>query len=375
MIEEIKYRNKEIIKTSIIGIIANFFLALFKALIGFFSNSIAIILDAVNNISDVSSSLITIIGTKLASKAPDKEHPFGHGRIEYITAQIIAILVLYAGITSLIESIKKIINPVKPDYKIISLIIILVAVIVKIFLGLYFNKKGKKLKSSSLINSGNDALLDSIISIGTLVAALIFIFTGFSLEAYLGALISLVIIKSGIDMLRSASSSVLGERADLDISKKINKIIYSFDEVKGVFDLIINNYGPNSLIASVHIEVMDTMMASEIDLLIREITNKVFEETGVIMSAIGIYSFNTKDKEAAEIKNTIQKQIKKYKGVLQFHGFYYDKKSKTIRFDLVFDFNIKNRKELFDKIYNDIKSLYKDYEIIITEDLDYSLSK
>ena len=375
MIEEIKYRNKEIIKTSIIGIIANFFLALFKALIGFFSNSIAIILDAVNNISDVSSSLITIIGTKLASKAPDKEHPFGHGRIEYITAQIIAILVLYAGITSLIESIKKIINPVKPDYKIISLIIILVAVIVKIFLGLYFNKKGKKLKSSSLINSGNDALLDSIISIGTLVAALIFIFTGFSLEAYLGALISLVIIKSGIDMLRSASSSVLGERADLDISKKINKIIYSFDEVKGVFDLIINNYGPNSLIASVHIEVMDTMMASEIDLLIRKITNKVFEETGVIMSAIGIYSFNTKDKEATEIKNTIQKQIKKYKGVLQFHRYYYDKKSKTIRFDLVFDFNIKNRKELFDKIYNDIKSLYKDYEIIITEDLDYSLSK
>ena len=371
----IKERNNEIIKTSIVGIVSNFILALFKALIGFFSNSIAIILDAVNNISDVSSSLITIIGTKLASKAPDKEHPFGHGRIEYITAQIIAILVLYAGITSLIESIKKIINPVKPDYKIISLIIILVAVIVKIFLGIYFNKKGKKLKSSSLINSGNDALLDSIISIGTLVAALIFIFTGFSLEAYLGALISLVIIKSGIDMLRSASSSVLGERADLDISKKINKIIYSFDEVKGVFDLIINNYGPNSLIASVHIEVMDTMMASEIDLLIREISNKVFEETGVIMSAIGIYSFNTKDKEAAEIKNTIQKQIKKNKGVLQFHGFYYDKKSKTIRFDLVFDFNIKNRKELYDKIYNDIKSLYKDYDIIITEDLDYSLSK
>lgn len=375
MINEIKQRNKEIIKTSIVGIVSNFFLALFKALIGFFSNSIAIILDAVNNISDASSSLITIIGTKLASKAPDKEHPFGHGRIEYITAQIIAILVLYAGITSLIESIKKIINPVKPDYRIISLIIIAVAVIVKIFLGLYFNKKGKRLNSSSLINSGKDALLDSIISIGTLVAALIFIITGLSLEAYLGAIISIVIIKSGIDMLRSASSSVLGERADLDISKKINKIIYSFDDVKGVFDLIINNYGPNSLIASVHIEVIDTMMASEIDLLIREISNKVFEETGVIMSAIGIYSFNTKDKKATEIRDNIQKQIKKYKGVLQFHGFYYDKESKTIRFDLVFDFNVKNRKELYDNIYKDIKELYRDYNIIITIDLDYSLSK
>lgn len=187
-------REKTIIRTSIIGIIANVFLAAFKAVIGLMTNSIAIVLDAVNNISDAGSSLITIIGTKLAGREPDKKHPFGYGRIEYLSAMIISVIVLYAGITSLVESVKLIIHPKTPDYNTVSLIIVAVAVVVKILLGRYVKKTGVRVNSDSLINSGEDATLDSVISASTLVAAVIFMTFNISLEAWLGAVISLVII-------------------------------------------------------------------------------------------------------------------------------------------------------------------------------------
>ena len=152
------------------------------------TNSIAIVLDAVNNISDAGSSLITIVGTKLAGKEPDKKHPFGYGRIEYLSAMVISVIVLYAGITSFVESVKQIIDPEEPDYNTVSLIIVAVAVGVKILLGRFVKGVGIKVNSDSLINSGEDATLDSIISTSTLVAAGIFIIFHISLEAWLGVL-------------------------------------------------------------------------------------------------------------------------------------------------------------------------------------------
>ena len=186
-----KSRNAVIIRTSIIGILANVFLAAFKAVVGFASNSIAIVMDAVNNVSDAASSVITIVGTKLAGKEPDRKHPFGYGRIEYLSAMVISILVLYAGITAFVESVKKIINPDTPDYSAVTLIIVAVAVVVKIILGRYVKGVGKKVNSDSLVNSGEDATLDSIISASTLVAAAIYLIFHISLEAWLGAIIAL----------------------------------------------------------------------------------------------------------------------------------------------------------------------------------------
>ena len=136
--------------------------------------------------TDAASSVVTIIGTKLASKDPDKKHPFGHGRAEYLSAMIVAVIVLYAGLASLVESVKKIINPVKPDYAVVSLVIVAVAVVVKIVLGIYVKKVGERVNSDSLINSGEDAKMDALISSATLVAALVFMYTGLSLEAWLG---------------------------------------------------------------------------------------------------------------------------------------------------------------------------------------------
>lgn len=367
-------RNKNIIITSIIGIVTNFFLALFKAIVGFLSGSISIVLDSVNNLSDVASSVITIIGTRLAVKKPDKEHPFGHGRMEYLSSLIISIIILYAGFTSIIESIKKLINPGKLEYSFFSIIVVVIAVFVKIFLGLYVKSKGKQYNSSSLINSGNDALLDSVISFSTLLSALIFLLTGISIEAYLGIIISIVIIKTGIDMIRSATSSILGERVDIELIKSVKKTILSYPDVLGVYDIIFNNYGPNSYYGSVHIEIANTHSIDYVDELLRNITSEVYTKHGIVLSAIGIYSIDKTNHDARDARKKIKKILSKYNTVLQMHGFYFNNKKKMIQFDIVISFDEGNKSKLYDDIYNKIKNIYPDYDINISFDNDFSVS-
>lgn len=373
-VDDTTTRNKNIIITSIIGIVTNFFLALFKAIVGFLSGSISIVLDSVNNISDVASSVITIIGTRLATKKPDKEHPFGHGRMEYLSSLIISIIILYAGFTSIIESIKKIINPGKLEYTVFSIVVVIIAVFVKIFLGLYVKSKGKQYNSSSLINSGNDALLDSVISFSTLLSALIFLLTGISIEAYLGIIISIVIIKTGIDMIRSATSSILGERVDIELIKSVKKTILSYPDVLGVYDIIFNNYGPNSYYGSVHIEVSNTHSIDYVDELLRNITSDVYTKHGIVLSAIGIYSIDKTNHDVRDARKKIKKILSKYNTVLQMHGFYFNKEKKTIQFDIVISFEEINKSKLYDDIYNKIKKIYPDYDINISFDNDFSVS-
>ncbi len=365
-------REKVIVRTSIIGIAANVLLAVFKAVIGFMSNSIAIVMDAVNNISDAGSSLITIIGTKLAGREPDKKHPFGYGRIEYMSAMIISFIVLYAGITSLIESVKKIIDPDTPDYSITSLIIVGVAVLVKIALGRYVKAVGKKVNSASLVNSGEDATLDSVISASTLVAAVIFIIFHISLEAWLGAVISLVIIKAGFEMLKETVSQILGERNDPDLTGSIKKTVAGFPGVQGAYDLVLNNYGPDSWNGSVHIEVPDTYSAEQLDRLIRSIQEKVYEEYNVVLTAIGVYSVNTKDEDIIKAKKQIQEIVLSQQHILQMHGFNMDKEEKSIRFDIVVSFNAENRRDVYRDVIEDVQKNYPDYQIKIAMDTDFS---
>ena len=183
-------RHRTIVVASIIGILANLLLVIFKAIVGLLSNSIAIILDAVNNFSDMLSSLVTIAGSHFANLSPDREHPMGHGRSEYLSAAVVAIIIMYIGFTAFIESIKKIIIPESPDYSLTTVAVMVVAIIVKIVLGIYVYRVGRKVDSDSLAGSGKDALFDSLISLTTLVAAGIFVLTGFSVEAYLAVGIS-----------------------------------------------------------------------------------------------------------------------------------------------------------------------------------------
>lgn len=370
--ENVLSRDRQIIRVSLVGIAANLLLAGFKVFVGLLSHSIAIILDAVNNLSDAASSVITIVGTKLAGRSPDKKHPFGYGRIEYLSAMSISLIVLYAGVTSFVESVKKIIHPETPDYSTVTLVIVAVAVVVKIILGSYVKGQGEKLNSDSLVNSGEDAKLDSLISTATLAAALIFIFTKISLEAWLGAVISVIIIKSGIEMLRETLSKILGENIDSELARKIKKIIMEYDDVRGVYDLILNNYGPDNYNGSVHIEVPDYFTADQIDQLVREIQVKVYEESDVILTAVGVYAYNTQNLEATEARKEVMKIAKSYKNVLQVHGFYLDEKEKTIRFDTVISFDENDRYALFNEIMRKVEEKFPDYQIIGVMDTDYS---
>ena len=365
-------REKAIVRTSLIGIIANVFLAAFKAVVGLTTHSIAIVLDAVNNISDAGSSLITIVGTKLAGKEPDKKHPFGYGRIEYLSAMIIAVIVLYAGITSLVESVRQIIHPETPDYNAVSLVIVAVAVVVKILLGRYVKNAGVRVNSDSLINSGEDATLDSVISASTLVAAGIFLLFHVSLEAWLGAIISAVIIKSGIGMLRDTISQILGERNDAELAKSIRQTVISFPDVQGAYDLVLNNYGPDTWNGSIHIEVPDTYSADQLDQLIREITIAVLKEHHVILTAIGVYSVNTHDEEIISAQKKVREIVLSHEHVRQMHGFYLMKDRKAMRFDVVISFDAKDRRAVYHDVVEDVEKAFPDYELQIAMDTDFA---
>ena len=365
-------RERTIVKTSIIGIIANVFLAGFKAVIGLMTHSIAIVLDAVNNISDAGSSLITIVGTKLAGKEPDKKHPFGYGRIEYLSAMIISVIVLYAGITSFVESVKQIIRPETPDYNVVSLMIVAVAVVVKILLGRYVKGVGVRVHSDSLINSGEDATLDAVISVSTLAAAGIFLIFHVSLEAWLGAVISLVIIKSGMEMLRDTISRILGERNDTELAKAIHETVTGFPDVRGAYDLVLNNYGPDTWNGSIHIEVPDTCSAAQLDQLIREITMKVLHEHHVILTAVGVYSVNTKDADVIAAQKKVREIALSHEHVRQIHGFYLLKEQKSIRFDIVISFDARDRRAVYNEVVADVQKAFPDYELQVAMDTDFS---
>ena len=364
-------REKTIIRTSVIGIIANLFLSAFKAAVGLISNSIAVVLDAVNNLSDALSSVITIIGTKLAGRLPDKKHPMGHGRIEYLSSMVVAALVLYAGLTSLIESVKKIIHPEEADYSTETLIILAVAVVVKLALGRYVKKQGQRVNSGALVASGSDAAFDAILSASVLASAILFLTTGISLEAYVGVFISVMIIKAGYEMMGETLNEILGHRADAEITQEIKRILAAEEHVRGAYDLIVYNYGPDRNYASVHIEVPDTMTVEEVDRLSRQAETKVFQQTGVILTAIGVYAYNTGDTEAVRIRNRVQEIVLSHEWALQYHGFYVNTQEKMMRLDVVFSFDIE-AKEGLRIITEEIQQAFPDYTLQITPDMDLS---
>lgn len=340
-------------------------------MIGIISNSIAVTLDAVNNLSDALSSIITIVGTKLAGKLPDKKHPLGYGRIEYLSAMIVSGIVLYAGITAAVESVKKIIHPEKPDYSVISLVIIAVAVIVKIILGRYVKAKGEQVNSGSLVASGSDAMFDAILSGSVLVSAIIFMVSGLSLEAYVGVVIAGFIIKAGIEMMMETLNEILGTRADKEKTDKIKKLLSDEPEVRGAYDLIMYNYGPDKDYASVHLEVPDTMTTREFDKLTRKLERKIYKETGVVLAGVGLYSYNTGSNEAADIQKDVRERVMAHDWAVQLHGFYVDTEAKEMTFDVVMSFDIRPREGL-QIIYNEVKEAYPEYSIQIAPDVDVS---
>lgn len=361
-------REKQIVKLSIWGIVMNLVLVGFKATVGFFTNSISIILDAVNNFTDVLSSVVTIIGVKLAGKRPDRNHPFGHGRVEYFSAMIVAMVILITGAMAVKESIGKIIAPEEADYSVVSLIIIAVAVMVKFFFGQYIRRRGKELNSNSLVASGVDAISDAALSFSVLVGAIISFVWHISLEGYIGVIIAVMIIKTAVEILIESSNELIGVRVDNDIAEKIKKTILKFDEVEGVYDLALHNYGPNKLVASAHIQIPDEMKTRAIHKLSREIEVKVFEKYGAILT-LGVYASNESGKYK-KMKEFVEGILDGYPTLLQMHGFYVDEEEKMISFDLVFSFEEIEATKKMEEIRERVAEKYEGYKVFIILDAD-----
>ena len=364
-------REKVIVKTSVVGILTNVLLVGFKATVGILSNSIAVILDAVNNLSDALSSVVTIIGAKLGAKQPDKKHPLGYGRIEYLSSMIVAALVLYAGVTSLVESVKKIIHPEAAEYSVVSLIIISVAIVVKLILGLYVKKQGKKVSSGALEASGSDALFDAILSGSVLASAIVYLIWGVSLEAYVGVVISAFIIKAGVEMMIETLNDIIGKREDTETVKELKQVVREEEAVLGAYDVTLFNYGPDKNYGSVHIELPETMTVDEVDRIIRRIQANVFQKTGVILTGVSVYSVNTKDSEAGRMREAIEKTVRAHEWALELHGFYADPEQKSVRFDVVLSFDI-DRKEALRILYEEVGALYPEWRFLIIPDTDVS---
>lgn len=370
-------REKVIVRTSTIGIIANFFLVTFKAFVGFLAGSISIILDAINNFTDALSSIITIVGTKLANRRPTKKHPYGFGRIEYVTSTLIAMLILFAGGMAVYESIKSIIdyfqNGTMPTFEIYSIIIIAAAILVKVFVGLFFRLMGKKADSDALKASGTDALFDAVLSTSTLVGIFIAKYANFYVEGYLGIIIGLFILKSGFGILKESLSLMIGNRYEKEYIKEIKEEILSVEGVQGCYDLILNSYGHNKNIGSVHVGVSDQLSATEIQIIERNIATNIYQKYNTILT-VGIYAENYSDERTREVLECIHEIIKKYDNILQIHGFYIDDEKKVINFDLVISFDEKDPHYIINKVREDTQKLYEDYKVIITYDQDFSLS-
>lgn len=361
-------RNSKITRVSIVGILTNVCLASFKAVVGLMAHSIAVILDAVNNLSDALSSVITIVGVKLAGRKPDREHPFGHGRVEYFTAIVISALVFAAGVTSFVESVKKIIKPEASDYSWITVLVITVAIVTKLILGRYVKKRGIELNSDALVASGADASFDAILSAATLLAAAISMIWGVNVDGYIGAVISGFIVKAGIELLLDPMSRVVGKRAQSDLSRAIKSEIANVDGVTGVFDLILHDYGPSIAIGSVHVEVADDISAVDVHRITRRIHNLVYDKFKIVLT-VGIYAKNGSDSQVMEMESFARKTALAHEGVMQLHGFLVDEG--LITFDVVIAFKY-DQAAICAEISEAIQSKYPGYSLSINVDTDYS---
>lgn len=371
MKEKTENRVRIIVRTSFIGTGINLALVAMKSVVGIFTNSIALILDAVNNMGDALSSILTIVGTKLSQKKPDRKHPFGYGRIEYFTSLIIGIIVLVAGLTSIKEAVVKIINPVETNYSVTSIVLIGIAVVAKISTGIYFKATGKKINAKTLEDSGLDALMDAVVSFTTLVAAVLNMCFGWKIEGWLGAAISLLVLKSAFEILSETVSTLLGTKADQELVQQLKKKIASFEDVKGAYDLVLHNYGPSKSIGTVHIEVADNLPASRIHELSRSIQDEIAEEYGIVMT-VGIYASNNTEAFPLEIRQKIIDNIMTMEHIVGFHGLYINYRKHIINFDVVVDFSAKDMEAVRNAAAEKMKQLYPDYEFHLQYDIQYS---
>lgn len=360
-------RQKRIIRVGLWGVAVNFLYAVLKSAIGYQSGSIAVFLDAMNNLNDAVSSVIAIGGIKLATMPADRKHPFGHGRIEYISAMVISALIVVLGVTSLVNATEKIINPTRTHYNITMIMIMCTGVVAKLWLGLYTIRAGKREKSDLLNASATENLFDSFVTLATIVSAVILMAWGIDLDGWFAAAISLILIKAGWKILRRTFNDLLGRRVDSSLSTQIKQTVGSFPNVCGAYDLIVNNYGHDRNVGSINIEVPERMTAREIHALSQDIHHKVMDEYNVYL-VVGIYS-RPDSKEDAELRQRVEHAVTAHQGAQHIHGFLAN--GQEVSFHVVCDFKVKNGKEFCLKLKGDLERDFPGHTFNISPDMDY----
>lgn len=367
-------RYKKIIITSVIGVISNIILGVMKVIIGINANSIAIVSDAVNNFSDSVSSLVSIVTIRVASMGATKRHPFGFGRVEYFSGAIISIIVIVTGVEFLTSSYARIVTPIETSFSYISLLVLIIAVLSKIVLGKYTKTIGEEENAPTLIASGQDALGDAVITAVTLVGAIFTIFTGVNIDGYIGVIVSLFLLKAGVEMLWDIMSSLLGERNDIELAKTIVNRLKAEEGIIGAYDLALHNYGPNTYVGDVNVELPDTMTIQEAYVMIKPIRHKIFEEFGVILY-VGFYSVNTTNEKIMAIEKRVKEIALSHPMILQVHGFIIYEKLNIMSFDIIADFECKDLKSLKEESIQFLQSEFGNYNIKITMERDFSFSE
>lgn len=374
-IQNPKVRNAYANLAGIVGILVNVLLFLIKLSVGFLTGSVAILADAFNNLSDAASSVITIIGFRMANKPADAEHPFGHGRIEYISALIVSFMVMLVGIQFIRSSFQRIVNPEAVRFEIIPFILLLISIGFKVWLAIFNKSIGSKINSSALKASGTDALGDVFTSTTVVISFLAAKFTTFPLDGYIGILVACAIVYSGYSLIKETLSPLLGEAPDPELVKKINDSVLSYTNIIGVHDLIVHNYGPGRIMASIHAEI-----PSDIDIMkIHEIIDEAEREISRNLNIYLVVHMDPVSMDCQEIKTSremVDNIISKYKVIKSIHDFRIigENGNKTLIFDVVVtpsELTKEHSRESLPKlIEKDIKKIHPNYNCIITVDFE-----
>lgn len=363
-------RQGVVMATSAVGIIVNVLLASIKVAIGILANSIAVISEGINNATDSLSSVITMVGAKLSNKRPTKKHPFGYGRIEYITSLIIAGLIIATAVELLKSSIKLIIEPQDLTVNTLTLIIIAASALVKLWLAWYTIKKGKQVNSGILVAMGTDSRNDCIVSAVTIVSAVVFIVFRFSVDAYAGIITSLFIFKAGFDILKDTLANLLGQPVEKETADELYSIIRSTPGVLNAADMILHNYGPDRYSGSVNIEMDHQMTVEQLYSTIHKLQLDIMHQKGITM-VFGIYAVDRDHSEIKQMRQQIANYVRGKEHVISYHALYLEPQTNVIYVDLVVDYELKDWNRLRTDFTEYMHGLYPDNKIELTIETEY----
>lgn len=356
--------------TSGLGIVVNLIIAAVKVIIGLMSSSIAIVSEGVNNLADALTSVLTFVGTKLAAKHPDEKHPFGYGRVEYLTSLVIAVLILVTGIEMLKSSVELIIHPEELTISYISLVIVAVTAVIKFFLGAYTIRMGKKADSSALEAVGIECRNDSFISVITIVSAIFFLVTSKSIDAYVGVFTSLIIIRAGFEVLKDTISDILGRPGENELANTLYKEIRATEGIVNAADMMLHNYGPDRYSGSVNVEIDQKKTVGEIYQFLHKLQLRIMHEHNVVM-VFGIYAVDNDHNEVRELRKIINKYVVSKEHVKSYHAVYMEPDTDRIYCDLVVDYELTDWDALGQEFKAYLGGYYPGKEIMLTIETEF----